>query len=145
MRPPSSASGGRSWRRLPPWVGWLPRSRGPSGQALVESPEFLVAVVLDDDAAAASRAGEADLGAERLTEVLLDALEFGIRPTRNGTCRFRLRLAQPSHELFGLADGQLLPHHGVEHAVLQFDGKTSERTPVPFRQPPIGNGCLDAR
>ena len=60
-------------------AGWrLPRSRGPSGQALVEPPQFFVAVVLDDDAAALARAREADLGAERAAEVLLHALEVGI-------------------------------------------------------------------
>ena len=54
------------------------RSRGSSHQALVESPELLVAVVLDHDAAAAARARQANLGAERPPEVLLDALELGI-------------------------------------------------------------------
>ena len=53
--------------RVPGWSvsagWWLPRSRGPSGQAIVESPEFFLAVVLDDDAASPARSGQADLRA----------------------------------------------------------------------------------
>ena len=46
------------------FVSWsLPRSRGSSDQAVVELPQLLVAVVLDDDPAAAARSREADLRA----------------------------------------------------------------------------------
>ena len=90
-------------------LGRLPRSRGSSGQALVETPEFFVAVVLDDDAAALARAGEADLGAQGTAQVLLDPLEVGIRgPLRPSAGGFGLRLAEPPDELLGLADREFL-------------------------------------
>ena len=66
-------------------IGCRLRSRGSSGQALVEPPEFFVAVVLDHDPAAAPRSGEADLGAQRATQVFLDAFEVRVR--RAGRCR----------------------------------------------------------
>ena len=60
----------------------LPRSRAASDQALVEPPELLVAVVLDHDPAAPATPGQANLRAEGLAQLVLDALEIGVDGAR---------------------------------------------------------------
>jgi hypothetical protein len=125
--------------------GWRLRSRGSSGQALVEPPELLVAVVLDDDPASSARSGQADLCAERSAQVFLDPLEIGIHWPRGRRSGFRLRFAQAPNELLGLAHGELLADDRVEDAVLELGGESAKGTAVALGQSTIGDGRLDAR
>ncbi len=94
-----------------------PGSNDSSGQAVEESGELLVAVVLDDDASALARPGEDDLGSERPPEILLEALHLSVGVGRGLGC-WRLAVAQAPHQFFGLANRKVPSHDCFDQLAL---------------------------
>ena len=93
----------RTWRRSP--SDWSRRSRGSSGQAVIEAPEILVGVVLDHDSSALSASGHGYLRSQGVSEVVFDALEVRVGPGRV-RCARRPGLAEAAGELLGLPNRQ---------------------------------------
>ena len=124
-------------------VGWL-RSRGSSGQALVETPEFLVAVVLDDDPTAAPRSGEADLRAEGAPKVVRDTLEIGVGAARRRAGRVRLRFTQAATSSSVWRTDSSWPTTESRTRSCSSVAQAPEGPAVALRQTTIGDRGLDA-
>ena len=123
--------------------GWLRRSRGSSGQAVVQPPEVLIVVVLDHDSATFPAAGDGDLGSQRVAQVFLDPLEVGVACAAFGD-RPGSWLAQAPGELLGLAHRQAVLDDRRDQVQL-LDGRQADEGPgVAFAEAAIGDRRLDA-
>ena len=123
------------------------RSRGSSGQAVVEPPEILVAVVLDHDPAALPAPGR--------RRPWCPARCAGLpRPARGRDRRVGVapssaagrRLAQAPGELLGLADRQTADRRSRRPGGAAGRRRQADQGPgVAFADATVGDGGLDAR